>query len=197
MNTRPFAISAVFGFLLIALTPAAHAGPFENLPDGSIRHSFSGFIFPKQIGIFKRARMLRYNRAGSDVSAGYNAGALIVATVYAYPARAGKPEEALSREYDSKRTEISRFHRGVVVLSEGPVSISQEGKKYVGKRGYFSFRDVFFQKAQDLKSELMVFRDGPLFVEYRFSYPRDHAEAAEREIEAFIEGWSWRGSPKT
>jgi len=136
--------------------------------------------------------MHQYNQAGSDVSAGYNAGVLIAATVYVYPAPKQDSADVLAREYGSKRGEVLDGHQAVAVLSEGPATISQAGKKYVGRRAYFSYRDVFARTPQNLKSQLLVFRDGPVFIEYRFSYPRDHAEQAEKEIEHFIRGWSWR-----
>ena len=101
-------------------------------------------------------------------------------------------QSVLAREYGSKRGEVLHGHQAVAVLSEGPATISQAGKKYVGRRAYFSYRDVFAHAPQNLRSQLLVFRDGPVFIEYRFSYPRDHAEQAEKEIENFIRGWSWR-----
>jgi hypothetical protein len=186
-------------FATLALLPLAlpsQAAPFENLPDGCIRHTFSSFVFPVHIGAFQREQMHQYNQAGSDVSAGYNAGVLIAATVYVYPAPSQPTAEVLSREYLSKRAEVSHGHQGVVILSESPISVSQGGKKCLGRRAYFSYRDVFARTPQNLKSQLLVFHDSPFFVEYRFTYPRDHAETADRQIEQFIRGWSWRGSPK-
>jgi hypothetical protein len=187
---------ATLALLVTALPSLLRAAPFETLPDGRIRHAFSGFVFPTHIGVFQREQMRQYNRVGSDVSAGYNAGVLIAATVYVYPAPSQQSADVLSREYASKQAEVMHGHQGVVLLSEGLVTVSQGGNQYSGKRGYFSHRDVFARTPQNLKSQLLVFHDGPVFVEYRFTYPRDHSEAAEREIERFIQGWSWSGPPK-
>ncbi len=192
MKTRAFLIATV-ALLLIASPCLLRAGPFETSRDGRIRHTFSGFVFPTHIGAFQREQMHQYNQAGSDVSAGYNAGVLIAATVYVYPAPSQQSADVLSREYASKQAEVMRGHQGVALLSDGPVRVSQGDKEYAGKRGYFSYRDVFARTPQNLKSQLLVFHDGPVFVEYRFTYPRDHAEQAEREIESFIRAWSWRG----
>jgi len=136
--------------------------------------------------------MHQYNQAGSDVSAGYNAGVLIAATVYVYPASSQQGADVLAREYASKRAEVLHGHQAVAVLSETSVTVSQGGRKYSGKRAYFSYRDIFARTPQNVKSQLLVFHDGPVFVEYRFTYPRDHATQAESEIEHFIHGWSWR-----
>jgi hypothetical protein len=192
MNIRTFVIAALV-VLSTALPSWSRATPFENLPDGRIRQTFSGFVFPKQLGVFRRDQMHQYNQAGSDVSVGYNAGVLIAATVYAYPAPSQQSADVLSREYASKRAEVFHGHQEVAVLSESPVTVSQGGRKYSGKRAYFAYRDIFAHMPQNLKSQLLVFHDGTVFVEYRFTYPRDHAEQAEQEIERFIRAWSWRG----
>jgi hypothetical protein len=192
MNIRTLVITALV-VLPTVLPSSSRATSFENLPDGRIRHTFSGFVFPKQIGVFHREQMHQYNQAGSDVSAGYNAGVLIAGTVYAYPAPSEQTPQVLSREYASKRAEVLHSHQGVAILSESPVTISQHGKKYSGKRANFAYRDIFAHTPQNLKSQLLAFHDGTVFVEYRFTYPRDHAEQAEQEIEAFIRAWSWRG----
>jgi hypothetical protein len=193
MNTRILIIVA-FALLGFVVSSSSQAAPFENLPDGRIRHTFSGFVFPTHIGVFEREQMRPYNQVGSDVSAGYNAGVLIAATVYVYPAPSQQTAEVLSREYVSKNAEVLHGHHGVVVLSEIPVTVTQGGKQYSGKRAYFGYRDVFARTPQDLKSQLLVFHDGPFFVEYRSTYPVGHAQQAEQEIERFIRAWSWRGS---
>ena len=176
----------------IALTPSVRSAPFETLPDDRIRHTVSGFIFPKRIGVFEREKMKEYNQAGSDVSAGYNAGALIAATVYVYPAPGETGAEVLAREWASKRSEVLHGHQEIAVLSENPATVTQGDKKHVGRRAIVSFRDTFANTLQDLKSQLLVFQDGPVFVEYRFTYRRDNSEAAEKQIERFIKDWSWR-----
>ena len=192
IKARTFAISTL-AVLLVVSPSWSRSTPFETLPDGRIRHMFSGFVFPKQIGVFHREQMRQYNQAGSDISAGYNAGALIVATVYAYPAPSEQSADVLSREYASKRAEVLHVHQGVSVLSESPLAVSQGGTKHSGKRAYFAYNDIFGHTSQNLKSQLLVFHDGTAFVEYRFTYPRDHADRAEQEIERFIQAWLWRG----
>src|SRR5438552_7556395 len=121
MNTRRFVIAA-FALLAVALPFSLRAATFETLPDGRIRHSFSGFVFPARIGVFQRDQMHQYNQAGSDVSAGYNAGVLIAATVYAYPAPSQQTPEVLSGEYASKKAEVLHGHRDVATLSESPMT---------------------------------------------------------------------------
>jgi hypothetical protein len=176
----------------IAFTSSARTTPFESLADGRIRHTLSGFVFPKRIGVFEREKMQQYNQAGSDVSAGYNAGVLIAATVYVYPAPSEAGADVLAHEWASKRAEVLHGHQGVAVLSESPATVSQGGRKYAGRRAEFSYRDIFARTPQNLKSQLLVFRDGPAFIEYRFTYPRDHTEEAEKQIDGFIREWSWR-----
>src|SRR5712692_5313699 len=131
MKTRPFALATL---ALVLLPIRSQGAPFETLRDGSIRHTFSDFVFPTHIGVFQRVQMRQYNQAGSDVSAGYQAGALIAATVYAYPASSQNGTEVLAREYAAKRSEVLHGHLGVAILSEGSATISQGGKKYTGRR---------------------------------------------------------------
>jgi len=83
------------------------------------------------------------------------------------------------------------MHQGFALLSEGPVAVSQGGKKYSGKRGYF-IRDVFARAPQNLKSQFARLSRWFALIEYRFTYPRDMPRS-ERQIEAFIREWSWRG----
>jgi hypothetical protein len=189
---RAVLISTCLLIASVVLPSTSRAAPFEKLPGDRIRHTTSGFVFPNHIGPFERAQTQQYNQAGSDVSAAYNAGVLIAATVYVYPAPRQEGADVLAREYASKRAEVLHGHQGVTVLPERPVSVSQSGKKYSGKRAYFSYRDVFAGTPQNVKSQLLVFRDGPAFIEYRFTYPIAHADKAEEEIQHFITGWSWR-----
>ncbi len=189
MRTRPIIALAVLANL--ALISAAHAAPFETLLDGGIRHTPSGFVFPKRVGVFQREQPRQYDRGGFDVSAGYDAGVLIAATVYVYPAPGDTGPSVLGREYASKRAEVLQGHRGVAILSESTATIAQGGKKQSGRRASFSYRDVFARTPQNLRSQLLVFRQGPNFIEYRFTYPRDHAEEAEKQISSFIRNWSW------
>ncbi len=176
----------------VAWTMPLRASPFEDLPDGRMRHSDSGFLFPKRIGFFERAGTRQFNEAGTDVAVGYNAGVLIAATVYVYPAPKKEGTEVLAREYAGKRFEVIHGHDAVTVLSEDRMTVVQGAHKHEGQRAYFSFHDKFAGTPQSLKSQLLVFRDGPQFVEYRFTYPRDHAEEAEKEIDRFIHAWTWR-----
>ncbi len=176
----------------ITLPSSAHSVPFESLSNGGIRHAPSGFVFPKSVGLFQCEQTRQYDQAGSDVSAGYNAGILIAATVYVYPAPAQAGPDVLGREYASKRTEVLQGHRGVAVLSEASATVVQGGKKQIGHRGLFSYQDIFARTPQDVKSQLFVFRQGSDFIDYRFTYPRDHAEQAEKQVDRFIREWSWR-----
>jgi hypothetical protein len=192
MNMRG-ALITILAVLLAAAPVFSRPGPFEKLPDGSIRHTFSGFVFPKTIGVFRREPTRQYNPAGSDVSVGYNTGVLVAATVYVYPAPSEESAEILSREYASKRAEVLHGHQGVTVLSETSVTINQAGGKFTGRRAYFTYHDILALLPQEVKSQLLVFHDGPVFIEYRFSYPRGRADEAEQKVEEFIRAWSWRG----
>jgi len=181
---------ALLGSLLASSLRAAN--PFEPLPDGGVRHTFSGFIFPKSIGDFKRIDTKQYNNEGSDVSAGYNALSMVVATVYAYPAPVDASAAAFAREWTSKRGEVFQVNQGVTALSDTAATVVQGGKEFSGRRALFSFRGNFLGAERELKSQLLVFRDGAVFIEYRITYPLDDAEEAEKQIERFIRDWSWR-----
>jgi hypothetical protein len=186
---------SIFALLAnIVAVSSSRSAPFETLAEARIRHVLSGFVFPMHIAVFQREQTQEYNQAGSDVSVGYKTDfpVRIVATVYVYPAPTQDGADVLTSEYESKRAEVLQMHQAAAILSEGPATIFQADKKYVGKQCYFSYRDVSSGNSQDLKSRLLVFRDGPLFVEYRFTYLRDRTEQAENEIENFVREWSWR-----
>ena len=189
MRTLPIFTLAILASITLVLS--AHSGPFETLPDGGVRHTPSGFVFPKRIGVFQREQPHQYDQGGLDVSAGYNAGALIAATVYVYPASGDTGPSVLGREYASRRAEVTQAHGEAVILSETAATVGQGDKEQSGQRAFFSYRDVFAGTSQDLKSQLLLFRLGPHFIEYRFTYPRDHAEAAEKQIDSFIRNWAW------
>jgi hypothetical protein len=190
MRTLLIPILALLGN--IAFISSVRSAPFETLPDGRIQHTVSGFMFPERSGVFVREQnMHQFNQAGSDVSAGYNAGVLIAATVYVYPAPV-QGAGALEHEYDCKRAEVLHGHDGVTILSESLETITKGNKKCVGHRAFFSFQGTFAHVLQTLKSQLLVFRNGPVFIEYRIAYPSDHSDEAEKQINNFVRDWSWR-----
>jgi hypothetical protein len=171
--------------------------PFANLSDGVIKHVPSGFLFPQRVGAFERKKMDQYDRAGADVSAGYDAGVLIAATVYVYPNPVKAGEGALQKEYLSRKGEITGAHPAAELLSENEVPLTQGGRQLVGRKAIYVFMDKFRGDAkQKLKSQLLVFQYGSNFVEYRFTYPMDHAEAGDREVERFVKEWAWLGPRK-
>lgn len=192
MNTRALSMLLGIAFVVFGLTLPARCDPFESLPDGSLRHPSSRFIFPQQIGDFTRFDPRQYDQQGLDVSASYR-NRSVVATIYAYPAPASQGEDVLEREYQSKRAEVTTMHPGAVAVTEEKFALKQGGQDQSGRHAVFTFQALIRGTPTDLESQLLVFHLGSVFVEYRFTYPASDAVNARKQIDAFISAWAWRG----
>jgi hypothetical protein len=143
----------------------------------------SGVQFPENIGVFQIAQLSQYDRKGTDVSVGYQAGVLIAGTVYVYP-RKGK---SVQEEVASRAAEIRRLHPGSHQLGSDSLRLTPKNVK--GARARFLF--PAHEQEESLESDLIVAQRGPLFVKYRFTYPVSHASRARAEVEQFCKTWDW------
>src|SRR5260221_14529153 len=79
---------------------------------GDYRHELSGMEFPTKVAEFERRRMLQYDRAGRSVSAVYaidGATTNITATVFVFPARAGRGDRCRG-QLESASADLVRVH---------------------------------------------------------------------------------------
>ena len=171
--------------------PAPPPGPggFTGGSDGSdlvIRST--GFRFPARLGVFVRGDTQQYDEAGQDLSVTYEAGVLIVATIYEYPT-GGK---TVWTEFADRKDEIKSVHKDARLLHEGEVTIHPGHKARRGSKAVFAISQGYhYQFPGPYRSDLLVFGRGNRFIEYRFSYPAAHRERAEIEIAKFIDALAW------
>ena len=189
MRTLPITTLALFANIAFAFS--SHATPFQTLPNGSIRHTASGFVFPKRIGVFERenptVRSSRIGRFGRLQCRGLDRGdCLCLSGSRPTRRRCARPRMRIKASRGIARAPGSE---GALRRSRQRISRRQE---VFGEAGVFLLRDVFARTPQNVKSQLLVFRDGPVFIGPRFTYPIAHADKAEEEIQHFISGWSWR-----
>jgi hypothetical protein len=193
-----------------------HAGaPPERLAArGSYVHPGSKITMPASIAGFERDAVLRYDKDGMDVSPAYNlvtnhnvvtASYCVTAMVYVYPAPSlnsiGSPPEVVAgararltgSEFEWCKREIQGAHPGARLVEQRDVTRTEAGQPYFGKLAIFEFNDIFAGSRIPVRSRLYLYCyvGGKWAVKYRFTYPK--SEDADREIEEFIQKWSWYG----
>jgi hypothetical protein len=148
----------------------------------------TGFRFPKRAGLFVRGDNQQYDEAGQDLSVTYQAGVLIVATIYEYPT-GGK---TLDMEFADRKDEIKSVHKDARLLRDEEVTIHPGRKARRGRKAVFVLQEGFaYHSEQPYQSDLLIFERRNRFVAYRFSYPAAHRERAEIEIAKFIDALTW------
>jgi hypothetical protein len=164
----------------------------ENLRGGGQRHKPSGVVFPARVGLFQSAGPRTYDSKGRDVSVKYVLDRLIIADVYSYPA--GASRSAFDAEFATQQNDIRRINTKVKLLSQSAASIRQGGRVIQGRRATYDLERPLFGKSRaKAGSQFLLFRDGPWFVAYRFSYPRERSAIANTHVGNFLAQWSWRG----
>jgi hypothetical protein len=148
----------------------------------------SGFRFPARVGPFVRDSGRQYGRGGRVLSVKYQADALIVADVSEYPG----DQEALLAEFALNKGAIIAAHGDARLLREGPVTIHPGGKAQNGLKAVFAMSQGYrYSFPPPYQSELLVFRRGTRFIQYRFSCSAGHRERAESEVRKFIDKLAW------
>jgi hypothetical protein len=185
LNTTIKSLAGVAVSLLLAACQSAPTAFGPGATPDQLVHRASRFSFPSRVGSFVRERAIQYDSSGQNVSVGYNAGLLIAATVYVYPA-AGPP---LGTEFASRRAEVSGGHPGASLVGQRTVTVTPRGVS--ARAASFSYTDIFAHTSQQLTSELVLAQHGNQFVKYRFTYPASHADRASTEINQFLRSLSW------
>lgn len=163
---------------------------------------------PESVTGFQRDAVSRYDADGLDVSADYSlvtSSVRIAATVYVYPSpkliSIGSPREVVAdarahlaeNEFERRKQEIQYAHPGAVLVEQRDISRTESSQSYAGTLAVFEYDEVFAGSEMPLRSRLYLFCyvSGTWTVKYRFTYPK--TEDAGREIEEFIQKWSWYG----
>jgi hypothetical protein len=199
--------------MLIIVAATACAPQPQNPPPppamnaaGFIMHDPSGMRFPDRVDDFRRGRMIRYDKEGRDVSAGYdsvNPAMPIVATVYVYPAPpltsigssaeviASARERLCQDEFRRRKAELVAYHADARLIAEQDISLLRGYRQFPGKQARYEFSGSIRGVQSQISSELYVFCyvGEKWAVEYRFSWPRDVAAAPS--VAAFIADLPW------
>lgn len=178
--------------LLVALSiPADAASPFKKLSGNRLVHVPSNIVFPAKIGLFNRIDTHVYGSGGRDVGARYQLDAFIVGDVYVYPVGTYAPD--LNGEFRVQQNAIREKNKNVKLVAETTIQISQNDRTVTGRKATYDLvRGLFGEPPHQCGSQLIVFRDGPWFVAYRFSYPSERSAIAIKHVADFREQWQWR-----
>jgi hypothetical protein len=178
---------------------AAAASPKQSSAkkeDDLIIHEPSRVLLPSRIGLFQRSDFKPFDKAGRDVGAGYDVDHLIRGDVYIYPVGAPGYGHDLPGEFQVQNKAIHELSLNVKLISRENLQINQGGHQVAGVHGTYDLqRELFGQRNVKCGSQLYIFRDGPWFIAYRFSYPREKSSIAVKHIATFLASWQWRKIP--
>jgi len=189
---KPFTATAVALTLSIfaATGTTFAASPFKKV-SGGVLHVSSGVVFPSRVGAFRFDRTKIYGSAGRDVGAEYDVEPTIRGDVYVYPA--GTYGQDFNAELRVQQNAIKQVNKAVKLVSQSRSQVSQTGRNISGVRVQYELTRPFNRNnARRCGSQLYLFRDGPWLVAYRFSYPIEQADAANKQIADFLRLWQWR-----
>lgn len=156
--------------------------------DDNYVHTFTGFTFPPKVAEFTQVKITPFNDAHSDIEVDYNNDPYTVhLSVYVYPAR-----EPLKQHYEECKDAVIRATSNAKLLEEKPITLDKSGVKYDGFSALFSFRAKFVgNQDQDILSKLIIFRRANYYVLFRISYALNAKETAEKQIDDFIQQFTW------
>jgi hypothetical protein len=198
--------------LVLCGCPSVHTRslvqPERVVVQGAYFHSASKITMPESIAGFQRDAVTRYDADGLDVSGAYNLvtpSHRIAATVYVYPSPSltsfGSPPEVVAGararltegEFERRKQEVQQAHPGASLLEQRDISRTQGGQSYAGKLAVFEYEEVFAGSRMPVRARLYLFCyiGGKWTIKYRITHPK--SEDADREIQEFIQKWSWYG----
>jgi hypothetical protein len=184
-------IAVAYVLLIALLSSAEAASPFKKLSGNRLVHVPSNISFPAKIGLFNRIDTHVFGSGGRDISARYQLDAFIVGDVYVYPVGTYAPD--LNGEFRVQQNAIREKNKNVKLVAETTIQISQNDRTVTGRKATYDLvRGLFGERPHQCGSQLIVFRDGPWFVAYRFSYPAERSAIAIKHVADFREQWQWR-----
>src|SRR2546423_5336456 len=183
-------IAIAFG-LLAALGSANAASPFKKSEGHRLLHVPSNIVFPAKLGLFDRLDTHVYGSGGRDVSVRYQLDTFILGDVYVYPV--GIYAADLNGEFRVQQKAIRQKNKNAKLAADTTIQINQNERTVTGRKATYDLvRGLFGEPPHQCGSQLLVFRDGPWFVAYRFSYPGERSAIARKHIGDFLEQWHWR-----
>lgn len=158
-------------------------------------HKYSGGEFPKNIGLFQRAKFRKYDSTGYNISVGYHLDkpAQVVATIYIYPATTSGGLVDVVRELDIVKSSIVKGHPGAIWIDDTDVECKSGYEILKGKKASFTFRDSRMFNGQQVLSYAYLFKQDIWFIKYRITYPRELHDAVHKEVANFIQAIDWSG----
>jgi len=161
--------------------PAPEARPEIIQAAGAWTHPQSGMTFPVEVGEFKRTLLLRYDKAGQNVSATYEidgAVSKLAVSVYVYPAppvTGSMRQERCGSQLDAATFDLAKQHPGLRRTGIDEVAIAQDGAEHRGVRARFIYDQPLVQDALPSAAEIDLFcrATDSWQIEYRFTRPRE------------------------
>jgi hypothetical protein len=188
LKTKTLTAALLFS---IGLINAHAASPFKKGSGGVLVHTPSNVSFPAKLTLFNRDDTHVYGSGGRDVSVRYHLDAFILGDVYVYPVGAYAPD--LKGEFHVQQRAIREKNKNVKLVAETTIQTTQNGRTITGRKATYDLvRGLFGEPPHKCGSQLIVFRDGPWFVAYRFSYPAERSVIATKHVADFLERWHWR-----
>jgi hypothetical protein len=169
-------------------------------------HPGTKMAFPEKVAGFTRVEVTKFAADESDVGVGYNADdptLPIVVTVFVFPApavtklAAETAEQAAARQFqralEAVKTEIAGSHEDAKVLSEGEFVLRQGEQSHKGVKVTYDMNYRSGNQAVPTRSDMFLFLRGAWQIEYRVSYPKAAAGAAQAVIEKLMGALKWGG----
>ncbi|PZR74168.1 MAG: hypothetical protein DLM73_08640 [Chthoniobacterales bacterium] len=183
------AIVALTVLIFAAAGTASAASPFKKVSGGTL-HVSSGVIFPARVGAFRFEQTKIYG-SDRDVGVEYDVVPLIRGDVYVYPL--GTYAKDFNGEARVQQNAINKLYKGVKLVTRSRAQLNQSGRNLTGFRAQYELmRLLSGNKARRCGSLFYLFRDGRWLVAYRFSYPIEQSDAANKHIAGFMRLWQWR-----
>jgi hypothetical protein len=173
--------------IALILFRAAHAEDFEKVADEALRHTESGWIFPKAVGDFQRVGEPQKITGTRDCAARYDRsanGLQSTATVYLYPADSPAADASL----DGAKAAI------VADLKNTPlVQLWSEGPFRAGKTLPLLGEKAFYKVGigpQSSQTNLYYFDTGKWVVKVRLSVQKTEEDTFQK-LDTFVRDLPW------
>jgi hypothetical protein len=148
---------------------------------GPYRHPASGMAFPVEVGEFKRALLLQYDKAGQNISARYDidgAATKITAQIYVYPAKAGSASqrgELCRSQLDAAASDFARPHPDARRTALDDAAIEQGSRTFQGLHARYEYAERLGPDQMPWAAQIYLFctASDQWQIEYRFAAPRE------------------------
>jgi hypothetical protein len=155
-------------------------------------HSSSGFVFPFNVGAFRRAGIYALDEGGRNIAVGYSDPSLkIIMTVSVYPhyGFAGQVH------FGQIKGDVVKAKPKATKLQDGPVTIEQGPAKHQGWHARFAYIGELSGVEQVLMSDLYLFTHGASFVKMRIVYPATEQKNASPRVDLFLQTLTFPAEP--